>query len=114
MDWYKLCWLSQVNVKNPWSISLPFLELALPALPLQHNTHSIFWAYFRYRAAEADCTQALSLDSSYTKAYLRRGAARFQMGQVQQAEADYREALKLEPSNKQAKVELKSIKKVSI
>ena len=35
------------------------------------------------------------------------------MGRVQQAEADYREALKLEPSNKQAQVELKSIKKVS-
>jgi len=74
---------------------------------------SIFCAYCRYGAAEADCTQALSLDGSYTKAYLRRGAARFQMGRVQQAEADYREALKLEPSNKQAQAELKSIKKVS-
>ena len=113
MDWCKLHWLSHVNVKNSWSISLPFLERALPALPLYHNTHSIFCAYCRYGAAEADCTQALSLDSSYTKAYLRRGAARFQMGRVQQADADYKEALKLEPSNKQAQAELKSIQKVS-
>ena len=67
----------------------------------------------RYGAAEADCNQALSLDGSYTKAYLRRGAARFQLGRVQEAEADYRKVLKLEPSNRQAQEELKSITKVN-
>lgn len=68
---------------------------------------------FRYGAAEADCNQALSLDASYTKAYLRRGAARFQLGRVQEAEADYKEALRLEPSNRQAQEELKNITKVN-
>ena len=67
----------------------------------------------RYGAAEADCSQALSLDGSYTKAYLRRGAARFQLGRVQEAEADYRKVLKLEPSNRQAQEELKNITKVN-
>ena len=67
----------------------------------------------RYGAAEADCNQALSLDGSYTKAYLRRGAARFQLGRVQEAEADYRKVLKLEPSNRQAQEELKNITKVN-
>ena len=67
----------------------------------------------RYGAAEADCNQALSLDGSYTKAYLRRGAARFQLGRVQEAEADYRKVLKLEPSNRQAQEELKNISKVN-
>ena len=67
----------------------------------------------RYAAAEADCNQALSLDASYTKAFLRRGAARFQLGKVQEAEADYRAALKLEPNNKQAQEELRNITKVN-
>ena len=67
----------------------------------------------RYGAAEADCNQALSLDGSYTKAYLRRGAAWFQLGRVQEAEADYKEALRLEPSNKQAQEELNNITKVN-
>jgi len=66
----------------------------------------------RYGAAEADCNQALSLDGSYTKAYLRRGAAQFQLGRVQEAEADYKEALRLEPSNKQAQEELNNITKL--
>ncbi|XP_066014774.1 RNA polymerase II-associated protein 3 isoform X2 [Pocillopora verrucosa] len=65
----------------------------------------------RYGAAEADCSQALSLDASYTKAYLRRGAARFQLGRVKEAEADYKDVLRLEPSNKQAQEELKNIAK---
>ena len=67
----------------------------------------------RYGAAEVDCNQAVSLDGSYTKAYLRRGAARFQLGRVQEAEADYREVLRLEPSNRQAQEELKNITKVN-
>ena len=67
----------------------------------------------RYAAAEADCNQALSLDASYTKAFLRRGAARFQLGRVQEAEVDYRAALKLEPNNKQAQEELRNITKVN-
>lgn len=66
----------------------------------------------RYGAAEADCSQALTLDASYTKAYLRRGAARFQLGRVKEAEADYKDVLRLEPSNKQAQEELKNIAKL--
>jgi len=55
----------------------------------------------------------LLLDGSYTKAYLRRGAARFQLGRIQEAEADYRKVLKLEPSNRQAQEEMKNIAKVN-
>lgn len=72
----------------------------------------VYFVLLRYGAAEADCNQALSLDGSYTKAYLRRGAARFQLGRVLEAESDYREALRLEPSNKQAQEELKNVTKV--
>ena len=67
----------------------------------------------RYGAAEVDCNQALYLDGSYTKAYLRRGAARFQLGRIAEAEADFREALRLEPNNKQAQEELRNINKVN-
>ncbi|XP_068715100.1 RNA polymerase II-associated protein 3-like [Montipora foliosa] len=68
----------------------------------------------RYGAAEADCNQSLSLDVSYTKAFLRRAAARFQLGRIQEAEADYREVLRLEPNNKQAQDELKNITKLLV
>ena len=74
---------------------------------------TIYFFVLRYGAAEADCTQALSLDGSYTKAYLRRGAALFQLGREQEAEADYKEVLRLEPSNKQAQEELRNITKVN-
>ena len=38
--------------------------------------------------------------------------ARFQLGRVKEAEADYKDVLRLEPSNKQAQEELKNIAKV--
>ena len=79
---------------------------------LSNSESYLFLFIYRYGAAEADCSQALSLDASYTKAYLRRGAARFQLGRVKEAEADYKDVLRLEPSNKQAQEELKNIAKV--
>ncbi|NXG73549.1 RPAP3 protein, partial [Baryphthengus martii] len=64
----------------------------------------------RYEEAENDCTQALLLDGSYSKAFARRGAARVALGKLEEAMQDFEAVLKLEPGNKQAINELTKIK----
>ncbi|EDO34900.1 predicted protein, partial [Nematostella vectensis] len=59
----------------------------------------------RHGAAELDCDLALSLDYSYTKAYLRRGKARSHLNKLHESLSDFKEALRLEPGNKQAQQE---------
>lgn len=63
----------------------------------------------KYSEAETDCALTLSLDPSYIKAYLRRGTARVALGKTTSARKDFMDALKLEPSNPQARSELKRI-----
>ncbi|KAH9510167.1 hypothetical protein Btru_043643 [Bulinus truncatus] len=60
----------------------------------------------KFAASELDCTLSLTLDPLYVKAYLRRATARSCMSKLNDAIADYRRVLDLEPSNKQAKTEL--------
>ena len=59
-----------------------------------------------FAAAEVDCTVAIGLDSTYTKAYMRRGVARRELGKLEDAIKDLRKAVELEPANKQAEAEL--------
>jgi RNA polymerase II-associated protein 3 len=51
-------------------------------------------------------------DPSYTKAFSRRAAARFALKKYEDAMADYKRVLTLEPNNKFAKIELERIEKV--
>ena len=60
---------------------------------------------------EKDCTEALKLDNKYVKAYLRRAKARMILGSFLEAALDYEEALKLEPSNREARDEMKNMQK---
>lgn len=53
-----------------------------------------------FAAAKHDCTQAIQLDASYTKAYLRRASAYKELGQLLEAAEDYEHALRLEPTSK--------------
>lgn len=39
----------------------------------------------RYKEAEEDCTKAIHLDSTYSKAFARRGTARVALGKVEEA-----------------------------
>ena len=55
---------------------------------------------------------ALALDPSYPKAYMRRGAARVGLGKLKEATQDFNQVLKMEPNNKQAKLELEKVEKV--
>lgn len=72
---------------------------------------------YRFKLAINDCTSSLELDSTYVKTYQRRSAAAMALGMYNEAKEDLNKILKLEPNNKQAKIDLElvnnKIKKVS-
>ncbi|NXA33699.1 RPAP3 protein, partial [Eudromia elegans] len=78
-----------------------------PILPT--NRASAFYRMKKYSVAESDCNLALALDKNYTKAYARRGAARFALKNFQGAKEDYEKVLELDADNYDAKNELKKI-----
>ncbi|NWU70174.1 RPAP3 protein, partial [Pterocles burchelli] len=78
-----------------------------PVLPT--NRASAFYRMKKYSVAESDCNLALALDKNYTKAYARRGAARFALNNLQGAKEDYEKVLELDANNFEAKNELKKI-----
>ncbi|XP_012239843.1 RNA polymerase II-associated protein 3 isoform X1 [Bombus impatiens] len=62
-----------------------------------------------FYSAESDCSTAVQLDESYVKAYHRRATARMNLKQYKEAKHDLEKVLKLEPSNKEAKLLLNQI-----
>ena len=60
---------------------------------------------------EKDCTEALEMDGKYVKAYLRRAKARMILGSFLEAAMDYEEALRLEPTNREARSEMANMQK---
>ncbi|KFU96106.1 RNA polymerase II-associated protein 3, partial [Chaetura pelagica] len=78
-----------------------------PVLPT--NRASAFYRMKKFSVAESDCNLALALDKNYTKAYARRGAARFALKNLQGAKEDYEKVLELDANNFEAKTELKKI-----
>ncbi|KAM4711811.1 RNA polymerase II-associated protein 3 [Anableps anableps] len=81
-----------------------------PVLPT--NRATAFFRLKKYAVAESDCNLAVALDSSYFKAYARRGAARFALKKHQSALEDYETVLRLDPNNVEAQSEVKKIKEV--
>eukprot|EP00262_Sarcandra_glabra_P019099 TRINITY_DN7088_c0_g1_i2.p1 TRINITY_DN7088_c0_g1~~TRINITY_DN7088_c0_g1_i2.p1 ORF type:complete len:370 (+),score=76.51 TRINITY_DN7088_c0_g1_i2:377-1486(+) len=57
----------------------------------------------RFEEAENDCTEALSLDDRYVKAYSRRATARKELGKLKASIEDLEFALRLEPNNQELK-----------
>ncbi|XP_068611363.1 RNA polymerase II-associated protein 3 [Brachionichthys hirsutus] len=82
-----------------------------PALPT--NRAASFYRLKKFAVAESDCSLAIALDSSYHKAYARRGAARFALKNYQSALEDYETVLRLDPENTEALNEAQKIKEVS-
>mmetsp|Transcript_27320 Transcript_27320/g.55833 ORF Transcript_27320/g.55833 Transcript_27320/m.55833 type:complete len:496 (+) Transcript_27320:210-1697(+) len=59
-----------------------------------------------YGSAIIDATEAITLDPTYIKGYYRRGTAYLALHKLKQAKADFREAVKIEPGNKDARLKL--------
>uniref|UniRef100_A0A8C4FHU6 RNA polymerase II-associated protein 3 n=1 Tax=Catagonus wagneri TaxID=51154 RepID=A0A8C4FHU6_9CETA len=78
-----------------------------PVLPT--NRASAYFRLKKFAVAESDCNLALALNRSYTKAYSRRGAARFALQKLEDAKKDYEKVLELEPNNFEATNELRKI-----
>nr|XP_020832834.1 RNA polymerase II-associated protein 3 isoform X2 [Phascolarctos cinereus] len=83
-----------------------------PVLPT--NRASAFFRMKKFAVAESDCNLAIALNRNYTKAYVRRGAARFALQKLEDAKEDYEKVLELEPNNFEAKNELKKINQALI
>uniref|UniRef100_A0A3P9K856 RNA polymerase II-associated protein 3 n=1 Tax=Oryzias latipes TaxID=8090 RepID=A0A3P9K856_ORYLA len=62
--------------------------------------------------AEEDCSRAISLDNTYSKAFARRGTARAALRKPLEAKQDFERLLELEPGNKQALNELQKLQRV--
>ena len=63
-----------------------------------------------WKSVENDCTLSLSLDSTYVKAYHRRGTARKNMKKFSDALKDFEKTIELEPNNKQAQAEIHEVR----
>ncbi|XP_008702716.1 RNA polymerase II-associated protein 3 [Ursus maritimus] len=78
-----------------------------PVLPT--NRASAYFRLKKFAVAESDCNLAIALNRRYTKAYARRGAARFALQKLEDAKKDYEKVLELEPNNFEAMNELRKI-----
>uniref|UniRef100_A0A915IMA6 Uncharacterized protein n=1 Tax=Romanomermis culicivorax TaxID=13658 RepID=A0A915IMA6_ROMCU len=65
----------------------------------------------RFYEAKLDCDEAIKLDSTYVKAYFRRGLANSSLKDVDSAITDFNCVLELDPNNKEAKNELIKLEK---
>ncbi|XP_029062398.1 RNA polymerase II-associated protein 3 isoform X3 [Monodon monoceros] len=82
-----------------------------PVLPT--NRASAYFRLKKFAVAESDCNLAIALNRSYTKAYARRGAARFALQKLEDAKKDYEKVLELEPNNFEATNELRKINQLT-
>lgn len=71
----------------------------------------IFLLVSSYKKAEADCTIALKLDSTYVKAYHRRAIARENQNFLTEAHDDLLKVLELEPNNKESQAAIDLLEK---
>ena len=71
--------------------------------------HTMCVLCVRYAASEMDCTEAVSRDPAYVKAFCRRASARVVLRNYEGACNDYRRVLELEPYNRLALTELKAV-----
>lgn len=73
------------------------------------NRAATFLKRKKYGVAESDCNLAIALDMSFWKAYLRRGAARFNLNKLQGAKEDFEMVLNLDAGNFEATNELRKV-----
>lgn len=82
----------------------------LPTAVAYANRAMAYIKINRFQEAEYDCSEALSLDDRYIKAYSRRITARKELGKLKEALEDADFALRLEPSNQEVKKQQTEVK----
>ncbi|KJE93150.1 hypothetical protein CAOG_003979 [Capsaspora owczarzaki ATCC 30864] len=85
------------------------LGLAPTTAVLHANRAMVLLKLERFKDAEAACTSCLGCDPAYIKAFSRRATARQALGLSELAKQDLEQVLKLEPTNKSAKEELRKL-----
>mmetsp|Transcript_21885 Transcript_21885/g.70470 ORF Transcript_21885/g.70470 Transcript_21885/m.70470 type:complete len:507 (+) Transcript_21885:76-1596(+) len=84
---------------------------AMPSAVLLSNRAFAYVKTEAFGLAIADAGQALELDASYPKAYYRRGSALIGLGKFQEALKDFRQAVKLQPKSKDARLKFQQCQK---
>jgi serine/threonine-protein phosphatase 5 len=77
-----------------------------PTAPLFGNRAFCHIKLENFGSAIADAAAALKLNPRYVKAYYRRGSAMLSLGKYKQAEACFKQVLKIKPKSKDAKLKL--------
>lgn len=95
------------------------IELYVSALELNPSNHILYanraFCHIKlenYGSAILDASEAIRREPSYIKGYYRRGTANLALGKLKQAKWDFREAVKIEPGNKEARNKLADCDKV--
>jgi len=99
-DWFKKGNYDKAIERYTRGMNLDPLNAVLPA-----NRAMALLKKGQFGAAETDCTLALSIDTTYIKAFQRRASARIGLDKLELAIQDYDQVLMFEPKNKAAKME---------
>ena len=83
-------------------------EKLIPAL---NNYCAVEYALNNLENAEKVCSEAISEDRRYWRAYVNRGNVRTALGKLDAARADYEKAVKLKPNSKLAQNALANFQK---
>lgn len=81
-------------------------EKLVPAL---NNYCAVEYALGNHEKAVKVCSEAISEDRRYWRAYVNRGNARAAIGQLEQAKVDYERAVKIKPNSRIANNALASV-----
>ena len=82
-----------------------------PSSILYSNRAMAYIKLEQYGQAILDADASIALDSSYVKAYYRRGSASYALGKLKQAKKDFKAVAKLKPKDRDARAKLSACEK---
>lgn len=96
------------------------IELFTKAIEVSETPNHVFYSnrsacyasLKKFRQALNDASECVKINPSWPKGYTRMGAAHLGLGDLDDAESNYKKALELDPSNKIAKDGLDQVKRV--
>lgn len=94
------------------------IELYTEAIDLYPDDHTYHanraFAHIKlenFGSAIMDASTAIDLDPTFIKGFYRRATAYFSLGKLEESKADFTEAVKLEPQNKEARAKLAEVER---